>query len=745
MKYRTYYLFTILLSTMLMLMPTEGNAEEIAFAKGTLHINVLSDNAVRLQYEESNLPDLPEYVYLPQQSRTHYSLKTKGKLTTLKTAVMRVVIDSSNGSIVAYDKQRKQVARFSPALTTKQEAQLSISNTTGEFLYGMGQFQDGYNNIRGLSRRLTQVNTQISIPMLLSSRGYGVLWNNYGLTEYNPLPNKVSLKRAEDAEAQKEVVNITSTEGGKQEVRVRNLFRAVIDVPSEGDYSLLLDVGQVMARRHVLAIDGKKVMDEHNLWLPPTSSAIVHLKAGRHQVEAELEREDKPVLHYGQVADQTVLQSPMPACVDFTLFAGNADEVIAAYRKVTGQAPLMPDWALGYIHCRERYHSQDEILSTVNEFQRRGIPIDMIVQDWQWWGRYGWNSMHFDEKYYPNPALLVDSLHRMNVRLMLSVWSKIDKRSVVGKEMAQKDYYIPGTDWIDFFNPDAANAYWQHFRDSLLAPYHIDAFWQDATEPENDDLHGRMVNDGKWRGDLFRNVYPLLVCKTVYEGYTQDDSNREHMILTRSGFAGMQRYGTAVWSGDVGNSWETLRRQIVGGLGIAAAGMPWWTYDAGGFFRPANQYTDDEYQERMLRWIETSVYLPLMRVHGYMSNTEPWNYSKETQEIFRKCIKEREALLPYLQKANKAISEKGYTLMRPLVFDFPNDTEALRQDIEYMFGTDLLVCPIVKPAVTSHRCYLPMSTNGWREIHTGKTYSGGQYVEIAVDKSFIPVFNRLVE
>lgn len=735
--------FTAFLGIALILLPTQINAEEIPFGNGRLHVTVMTDNAIRLQYEESGLPQLPEYVYLPKQVRTDYTVKQKGNTFTLTTATARLIVDSNHGSIKVYDKHGKKITRLTPTLTSGQGARLAIHNSKEEYLYGMGQFQDGYNNIRGLSRRLTQVNTQISIPMLLSNRGYGILWNNYGLTEYNPLPHKVSLQREESAGEQKEVVNVTSTAGGRQEVRVKNLFHATISIPTEGDYSLLLDVGQTMARRHVLSIDGKKVMDEHNLWLPPTASAIVHLSAGHHEIEAELEKDDKPVLYYGKVDDETILQSPMPACTDFTIFTGNADEVIAAYRKVTGEASLMPDWALGYIHCRERYHSQDEILSTANEFRKRDIPLDMIVQDWQWWGRYGWNSMHFDERNYPSPKLLVDSLHKMDVKFMLSVWSKIDKASTLGKELAGKGYYIPQTDWIDFFNPEAAQAYWHHFLDSLVTPYHIDAFWQDATEPENDDLHGRMVNRGQWRGDLFRNVYPLLVCKTVSEGYKADDPGHEHFILTRSGFPGIQRYGVAMWSGDVGNSFETLRRQIVGGLGIAAAGMPWWTYDAGGFFRPADQYTDNDYQERMLRWIETSVYLPLMRVHGYMSNTEPWNYSDETQQIFRRCIKEREALKPYLRRMNQAISQNGYTLMRPLVFDFPDDQEALRQDIEYMFGPDYLVCPVVEPHASMRRCYLPKNKNGWKEIHSGKTFSGGKYVDIPVDKTFIPVFAQL--
>ena len=173
--------------------------------------------------------------------------------------------------------------------------------------------------------------------------------------------------------------------------------------------------------------------------------------------------------------------------------------------------------------------------------------------------------MRFDEANYPNPKQLTDELHAMNMRLMLSVWSKIDKNSEVGKQLLREGYYIPGTDWIDFFNPAAANAYWSNFSKRLV-PLGIDAWWQDATEPE-----------------MFRNVYPLLVNKTVYEGLRKDDPEKRPMILTRCGFPGIQRYGSAMWSGDVGNDWETFRRQITAGLGMQAAGIPWWTYDAGGF------------------------------------------------------------------------------------------------------------------------------------------------------------------
>ena len=693
-------------------------------AQQKLSVSYVAKNAVRVRYAHPDAKStLPDWLYV--------------KHDKLKRADIKAVVKGN--TLTVKDKTGRPVFHAMAHQLNDGEATLTFDSSQDEFLFGLGQFQDGYINVRGLSRRLTQVNTQISIPMLLSSKGYGVLWNNYGLTDFNPCDHQVKLEKHAGAGA-REVVDVTSTEGGKREVRERHIFEATIDIDATGDYALLLDVGQKMARRHNLAIDGKQVIEMQNVWLPPTASKIVHLTKGRHQLSAELTKQDQPVVYYSLVKDETVFRSPVAEAVDYTVFVGTPDEIIATYRELTGECPQMPEWALGYIHCRERFHSSDEILQTANRFRSENLPVSMLVQDWQYWGKYGWNSMQFDETYYPNPKALTDSLHQMDMKLMVSVWSKIDKNSEVGRQMLAANYYIPETDWIDFFNPEAAAAYWKQFKERLL-PLGIDAWWQDATEPENDDLVGRTVNNGRWRGEQVRNVYPLLVNKTVYEGLVAAD--KEPMILTRCGFAGIQRYGSAMWSGDVGNDWETFRRQITAGLGMQAAGIPWWTYDAGGFFRPQNQYTDSAYIERMLRWIETAVYLPLMRVHGYMSDTEPWNYGKEAQTIIADCLKERYRLLPYIQRCAKAVSEQGGTLMRPLVFDFYNDEEALKQKYEYMFGPALLISPVTEPGVTSWRTYLPQNPGGWTDYRTGKHYDGGQYVTTDVTKAYIPVFRRV--
>ena len=713
------------LYTLLLLSVSISITAQAPFGKGCLTVKPLAKNAVRIQYSEGEIKsDLPDWIYVRHEEVKHQEISYS--------------IDAAQQTVKVCNQQGQPVFTATSHQLRDGEATLTFLSPKDEYLFGLGQFQDGYSNVRGLSRRLTQVNTQISIPMLISSKGYGILWNNYGLTEFNPCSQSVSLTKRE-GKGEQEVVDVTSTEGGKREVRERHIFEATIDITDAGDYALLLDVGQKMARRHNLVIDGQPVIEMQNLWLPPTASKIVHLEAGRHTLEAELTKDDTPTLYYNKVEDQTTFRSPVAEAVDYTVFIGTPDEIIATYRELTGPAPLMPEWALGYIHCRERFHSSDEILQTARRFREEGMPLSVIVQDWQYWGKYGWNSMQFDEAFYPDPKALTDSLHQMDVRLMVSVWSKIDKQSEVGRQMEQDHYYIPETDWIDFFNPEAAAAYWKNFRERLV-PLGIDAWWQDATEPENDDLAGRRVNNGRWSGEQVRNVYPLLVNKTVYEGLKE--AGKEPMILTRCGFAGIQRYGSAMWSGDVGNDWETFRRQLTAGLGMQAAGIPWWTYDAGGFFRPRDQYTNQDYIERMLRWIETSVYLPLMRVHGYMSNTEPWNYGPEAQAIIAQCLKERERLQPYIQKCAERVSTEGYTLMRPLVFDFADDPEALHQKYEYMFGPDLLISPVTEPGVTEWSTYLPKNPGGWRDQHTGQHYDGGQTIKTPVSKACIPVFIR---
>ncbi len=752
MTRKTLFLFTLLIASFTVFAQSESfknSGVDIELPAGILSLQPLNQNAVRIRFtKEKNIPE-QELIYTEEVESPVYKIKEDSKSLKLSLDKIIVVYDKlrhtltftdSKGQIILQEKEGGRVLQNS---TVQGESVFEVEqhflSPVDEYLFGTGQFQDGYLNVRGLTRRLTQVNTQIAVPFVLSNKGYGILWNNYGLTDFNPADESVKLLPAETG-VQAVTVDATSTKGNKRETRLFKSFTARFSVPADGQYGLLLDVGQRMARKHYISIDGNKIVDVNNLWLPPTTSVIVNLSKGEHFVEVQGVQEDAPVLYWRQVTDETVFRSPVARSLDYTVFSGSADEIVASYRQLTGETPMLPLWALGYIHCRERYNTQSELLENAREFRKRKLPVDVIVQDWQWWGKYGWNAMQFDESKYPDPGKMVRELHDMNMHLMLSVWSKIDKQSTLGKQMESKGFYIPGTDWIDFFNPDAAAFYWQNFSGKLLKPYKIDAWWQDATEPENDDLLNRRVNNGKTPGELFRNVYPLFVNKTVYEGLRKDDPGRRAMILTRSGFSGIQRYGAVTWSGDVGNDWETLRRQIAGGLGQMATGLPWWTYDAGGFFRPSDQYTNKDYQERMLRWIQTGTFLPLMRIHGYMSQTEPWRYGEQVEHIISEFLDLRYRLLPYIYSQAAFVAYQGGTFMRPLIFDFSQDKEALKQENEYMFGKSLLINPITQGNVRNWRTYLPEHTAGWVDFWNGKTYEGGQYVDIPVTIDRIPVF-----
>ncbi|GAA0528456.1 alpha-D-xyloside xylohydrolase [Rhizomicrobium palustre] len=714
-------------------------------AGSPLHITALSDRALRIQvgpfFKPSTilLSDKTIPFAAKEETAGEVVLRMKSISCRLNTETGRLSFFDGRGTRILAEGVRS----LTPSKLQDQNtliAEQGFVSPADERLFGTGQFQDGFLNLRGLSRRLTQVNTQISLPFLLSSKGYGLLWHNTGLMELNPRGTMLKPARV-PFEGGSTTVSVTTTVGAAEIKRSLAAFECAFEVPESGRYGFLLDVGNAMASKYHVEIDGKVLVDFANFWLPPTTSFFADLARGAHKLRVVGDSKDAPWLSFGKVEDTTVLRSPVSEGVDYIVIAGpSAEDIIAEYRRLTGAAPMLPKWAYGYIHCRERYKSSEEILTNAKMFRARNIPMDVMVQDWQYWGKYGWNAMQFDEADYPDPAGMIGELHRIKARFMVSVWSKVDPSSDVGKALAKRNCYISGTTWIDFFNPDCAAAYWGAMSHKLV-PLGIDAWWQDATEPENDDLAGRKTAAGP--GEIVRLQYPIQVNRTVYEGLRRDAPDRRVMILSRCAFLGQQRYASATWSGDIGCDWETLRRQIPAGLNMMAAGYPYWTVDAGGFFRPGkSQYTDPAYHELFSRWLQFAAFLPLMRVHGYQTTTEPWHYGAEVEARTRATIELRYRLLPYIYSAAAAVTRKGSTLLRPLVLDFAQDPKALDQTTSFMFGKAIHVAPVLAAGVKSWSVYLPKNDGGWYDFWTGEHRDGGAEHDIAAPIDRIPLHVR---
>ena len=716
---------------------------------GTLQILALTDRAFRVRFVPTGgqRPVPPSDILLetrgPRPVRSRH-----GDVTRLTLPHLRCEIDAastlrffdSGGRLLLAESAGSR--RLDPSRLgdeTVHIAEQAFEAPTDEYLFGTGCFQDGALDLRGLPRRLTQVNTQISLPFLLSSKGYGLLWHNRGMAEFNPPPHRMVLEKGAAGEVQ--TADVTTTAGNARVSRRLTTFEGEIQVDTPGRQAFLLDIGQKMASIHHVEIDGKVLIDFANQWLPPTTSFLADLPRGTHKVKVLANDADKPALHYGPVGPRTVWRAPVAEAIDYVVIGGpGADQIMAGYRALLGPTSMMPRWAYGYIHCRERFHSSEEILENLAEFRRRRLPVDVMVQDWQYWGKYGWNAMRFDEAHYPDPAGLVRTLHERKARFMLSVWSKVGKDTELGKQVAAHGYYIPDTEWIDFFNREATAFYCaQH--NQRLGKLGIDAWWQDATEPENDDLTGRMTAAG--RGEHVRLAYPLQVARAVHDERRRAEPDVRPMILTRSAFLGQQRYAAATWSGDIGNGWDTLTRQIPAGLNMAAAGYPYWTVDAGGFFRPGKgQYTDPLYHERFLRWFQYATFLPLQRVHGYQTDTEFWRYGEALETVARQYLELRYRMLPYLYSMAGETSRTGVPLMRPFVFDFPNDRAALEEKHSYMFGRAIHVAPVLAADVRSWPVYLPQVEGGWIDLWTGQHREGGRRHDVTVSLERLPLHGR---
>lgn len=454
----------------------------------------------------------------------------------------------------------------------------------------------------------------------------------------------------------------------------------------------------------------------------------------------------------------------------FVIYGPELDGIVGGIRLLTGDAPLLPRWTLGYVQSKEHYATAQELIDTVAEFRRRGIPLDCIVQDWQTWSEGQWGQKTTDKSRYPDLKATIDKLHEMNAKLMWSIWPTMNGDCPNQLEFQRKGQMLGNQRTFDAFNPDARATYWGQCMEELF-PSGMDAWWCDCSEPFEADWYGEVVmlpedrmrmnvDEAKHYIDPTQILaYSINHSRGMYEGQRSQTSERRVVNLTRSGLTGQQRYSTICWNGDTSATWEVLRRTVPDGLNLMVTGLPYWTVDAGGFFVKSwpqwfgrGEYElgceDDNYRELYVRWLQLSTFLPMMRSHGADTPREVWRFGEKGEKYYDAildCIRLRYMLLPYTYSEMAAIHFKRSTMMRMLAFDFRQDPIARNIPDQFMFGHALMICPILTPAsedgVTIRDVYLPDGAD-WYDFWSNERYSGGQWLRVQAALNSIPIFVR---
>jgi len=636
------------------------------------NIEVFSPKIIRIvKFPSGAVKSKVSLSVIKAPEKTKYKVHENESIITVSTSSLKIGLNTGNGVITFYDLKDHQLlteaetrAMFTPTLDVNKKTfavkqYFKLSNEEG--IYGLGQDQKGVMNYRNHEVTLKQSNMFVANPFMLSTKGYGLLWDNYSAS------------------------------------------------------------------------------------------------------------------HFSDDTSRTSFESEIGDCVDYYFVYGSTpDGVIAGYRSLTGQSPMYGKWAFGFWQCRERYTSQDEIVGVVEKYRSLKVPLDNIVQDWRYWGENeNWNSTEFGNPLYPNPKEMIEKIHSNHAHIMISVWPSFGENTAIYKELNGKkllyDFYTwPNESRIrvyDAFNPLARNIYWKYMNKNLFS-IGIDAWWLDATEPEQGDRQGKIDSTQTYLGSFkrFRNAFPLETNRGVYENQRKTSSDKRVFILTRSSFAGQQHYGASTWSGDIDGKWDVLRNQISGGLNFCMSGIPYWTTDIGGFFVRNELYphgvADPSYQELYVRWFQFGAFCPLFRSHGTSTPREIYNFGSKgywAYDVQEKYINLRYRLMPYIYSTAWKVTNDAYTMMRGLPMDFAGDSKVLNINNQYMFGPSILVCPVTEAQYTkqsedskqvgttdfsnihSTQLYLPKG-NGWFDFWTGEKIEGGQEWSCKTPIDIMPLY-----
>ena len=809
----------LLLACLLALQPPARDGVVVPVAGGFLEIEVVAADVIRVAFA-------PDSAFFARKSlaagdrareKVPYRVVRAGGETRVETRRLSVRV-SRAGAVAFYDAAGRRILAETPGGRELTPAEVMGERTyhvrqvwqgnPGEALYGLGQRQEGLTDLKGYDLDLWQRNTSEVVPVFVSSRGYGIFWDNTSFSRFGDLRPFVPIPAAQllDRDGRPGGLTATYYDGAVFErpvgTRVDSaiLFATPTDrtdpavrlhpaFPARGPVSARWEgwiapraTGtcqiELVANEAVkLWLDDKLVIDDaRSWWLPWRGVAKVRLAAGRrHRVRLEytdVEGEAETVQLRWKPPAPTAnpsLWSEVGDGVDYYFLYGPAlDRVIAGYRRVTGRAAMPPRWAFGYWQSRNRYATSQQSLDAVDEFRRARIPLDVIVQDFQYWKPDQWGSHEADSARFPDVPGWLSAIHDRHARLLISVWGKFYPNTHNAEEMQSRGFLYQQPlragvkDWLgyrytfyDAFNPDARRLFWDQLRPALFDKG-VDAWWLDATEPDilpawDLEAQRNAINPtALGSGARMLNAYSLEQVAGVYEGQRQAAPDRRVAILTRSAFAGLQRYGAAIWSGDIASAWPTMRKQIAAGLGFSISGTPYWTMDVGGYWpqprfraEPMAPADAEEWRELSARWTEFGALVPLFRAHGEAPPVREIPRFGDTTAAYHAMVywdRVRYRLLPYIYSLAGAVTQDGATMMRPLVMDFPADTIAREVTDQYLFGPALLVNPVTEYRARSRTVYLPPPT--WYDFWTGKRLAGGRTMEASAPYDRIPLYVR---
>ncbi len=767
--------------------------------KAKLGVTVWNDEIMQVRYTLADTFSTKTSLFLEAKNfgKPNFKVNELAQEIVITTSEMTAKVNKATGQVSFCDKNGKTLLKEkadggkSFATTSfegyqTQNVKQEFESPADEAIYGLGQHQDRLLNIKGYDLDLYQHNTEVYVPFFVSTKNYGLLWNNLSYTKFNdpdaivaiPATQLLDKNDAQGGLTLNLFNDVDFKEPGEKESKTANLEIARENpvksaklsgslIPDKtGEYSFY----SYSDGTFTLKIDGKLVLDNWAPYANARDMGRINLEKGKkYKIEVDWKRyhvNNSFQLKWREPhnTSTTSLWAKAGQEINYFVIGGaNMDQVISGYRTLTGKATILPKWAMGFWQCRERYKTQDEILNIVREFRKRQVPLDIIVQDWQYWKLDEWGSATFDPLRYPNPTAMIDTLHQdLTTKLIVSIWGKFYRNSDNFRELNKAGFLYPTplrenlVDFLNFnfsyydaFNPAARKMYWKQINEKLYSKG-VDGWWMDASEPEMPDHDATPENMAHFMNPTFKgpglanlNAYPLEHSKGVFEGQMQTSPDKRIAILTRSAFAGQQKYSTIVWSGDIAGQWNNLKASIPAGLSFSMSGIPYWTTDIGGFWvkRPSNNKTL-AYRELFTRWYQFGAFCPIFRVHGADTEREIWFFGDEKSETYQtqlKFNKLRYRLMPYIYTLNGMLNHDDYTMMRGLAMDFPQDKEVLNIDNQYMFGPSILVNPVTDAGATERKVYLPKG-NTWFDFWTAKTFSGGQTISAPAPLNSMPLF-----